>query len=99
MLDATRRYVLRRRSHGRLWFGREGDLDDTREHWSISDPESDALEEAMWRMRYAPQHMTSSDRHNLLAAAEAYQHLCCYTLRCVAKRQFADVCRALRDAF
>lgn len=70
---------LRRRSHGLLWFGGE----ELTEWWSITDPTSEKLREAMHRLRYDDRHRTVVERQDIftvLRAAEDYQHLTTYAL-------------------
>lgn len=76
---------LRRTVSGRFFFG------DHDQAYSFPDPEHESLSEAMYRMRYAPEHVTASDRHTVLAAAEAYCHLAAHPANT------ADVVAQLRD--
>lgn len=70
---------LRGRSHGLLWFGEE-----EKDRWSISDPASRELNEALHRLRYESKNEQSEqlrrDIHIALRAAEDYQHLTSYAL-------------------
>lgn len=46
--------------------------------WCVSDPTSEALAEAMYVMRYAPESLTSEQRWLVLGAAEAWVHFGAY---------------------
>lgn len=56
------------RAHNRL-FGKD---------WSVSDPTSEALSDAMHAMRYTPTQVTDSQRWLVLSAAEAWVHFGAY---------------------
>jgi hypothetical protein len=81
---------LRERRHGRLYFG-----EAQAERWSIADPDCESLDAAMHDMRYGKP--TQDQIYAVLGAAEAYVHLFGYPLRGVARRQFNDIARAVKD--
>jgi hypothetical protein len=74
----NRRDALRARKYGLLWFGAEGN------GWSITDPTSEQLDEALHRLRYETDgeqgERLRRDILTVLRAAEDYQHLTTYDL-------------------
>lgn len=81
--------LLRGKFAGRLFFGKE-----KKEQWSIADPFNQKLEEALYEMRYG--NPTRDQVYLVMNAAEAYVHLFTYPLRGIARRQFSDICRAVK---
>lgn len=81
------KHVLKRRTHGRLFF----------EGWSISDPEHEELHEALHTARYALQQLTQQQAYTVLAAAEAYIHLTTHPAG-VSKMvdKLRSICRVIR---
>lgn len=91
-------HVLRERKRGLLWFGV---ADDKRDRWSITDPTSAQLNEAMHRLRYESRDEQGELRHDILTvlrAAEDYQHLTTYELGVEhIVRKLRAIWRALRE--
>lgn len=68
-------YVHRDTDVNNIYFGTKRES-----MWQISNPISEPLHDAMWRMRYEPERVTQADRFRVLSAAEAYIHLTTYPL-------------------
>jgi hypothetical protein len=93
---------LRERRHGRLWFGEKPN-----ERWSITDPESAILTDAMQRLRYGRLDASAEQEHKalrddiytVLSAAEDYLFLTTYGLGVKhVVRKLRAIWHALREA-
>lgn len=92
-------HILRERKFGLLWFGV---ADHGRDRWSITDPTSAQLDEAMHRLRYESRdeqgEQLRRDILTVLRAAEDYQHLTTYELGVEhIIRKLRAIWRALRE--
>lgn len=85
---------LRARSHGLLWFGTEDGQQGRRDHWNITDPESERLAEAYrrlrpigsgenggeWPVRTPEEKQRDADIYVVLRCVQDYRYLTTYAL-------------------
>jgi hypothetical protein len=97
------------RSHALLWFGTDA---DGRDHWSITDPESERLAEACrrlkpestivggeWVVLPPEEQQRNADIYVLLRVVHDYQHLTIYELGVEhILKKLRVIWRALREA-
>lgn len=90
--DAVKRPAFKA---NRIWLG-ETDVSATQ--WSITDPTSEALHEALHTARYNLPALTQTQAFLLCSAAEDYVHLTTYALGVEhVIRKLRTIWRALRD--